>query len=367
MNDLYVGAQLVIHGRLFELLDADRYTLKYMASQPSLFWRSDPARVLQALKSELGVGAGGLGGEEVADTLRQALVDADAAGTGQVQALQSVATVGRYSRSVGRTVERKHSRASDDEWTPRQAESPRDGLAPRCRPCLSPLLAALSRLSRLSPYASLPRVRRCRLSPSLPRAGVAVSPLSLPLFLPLSSSLALRLSPPSLLQVSLSIDSPGVAVASRRTLSTLSPLSPYASLPRVLLSPLSLPLSLPLSSSRLSPHSPDFLASPLQVSLGDLERALDGVGCAVGPQAVLTLGSYVNSAFDPANQDMSRVRSECVLEAAEEGGKRAPVIGHRGGSRGKGRRVALVIREGGGGGGALRRSKGRGVVERGVR
>jgi hypothetical protein len=83
MNDLFVGANLVIHGRMFELTDADAYTLKFMASDPQLFWRSDPQRVVQAVRSELGLGSD-QANTEVAETLREELIKADPEGQGSV-------------------------------------------------------------------------------------------------------------------------------------------------------------------------------------------------------------------------------------------------------------------------------------------
>lgn len=53
MQDLYMGARLTIHARVFELVEADPFTHDFMAKNAAVFWRSDPQRVLQAVQADL--------------------------------------------------------------------------------------------------------------------------------------------------------------------------------------------------------------------------------------------------------------------------------------------------------------------------
>ena len=48
-----MGARLVIHARVFELVQADESTLRFMHDNADVFWRSDPRRVLQAVQADL--------------------------------------------------------------------------------------------------------------------------------------------------------------------------------------------------------------------------------------------------------------------------------------------------------------------------
>eukprot|EP00879_Flechtneria_rotunda_P003529 GHRR01003761.1.p1 GENE.GHRR01003761.1~~GHRR01003761.1.p1 ORF type:complete len:637 (+),score=222.63 GHRR01003761.1:163-2073(+) len=72
-QDLYVGAQLNVFNRSFELLDADEYTYTYMENNKHIFIMADADAILSSLR----VQAAGKG-----DAVRAALIEADSQGVG---------------------------------------------------------------------------------------------------------------------------------------------------------------------------------------------------------------------------------------------------------------------------------------------
>ena len=51
-SDMYVGAQLCVATRLFQLLEADEFTYAYMESKPELFSLSDYTAVMSKIKGQ---------------------------------------------------------------------------------------------------------------------------------------------------------------------------------------------------------------------------------------------------------------------------------------------------------------------------
>ena len=73
--DFYVGALINVHNRIFELVEADEYTLQYMELNKDIFQYSDITRILEALKDDIrGKDQG----------IRSAFIDIDKNGTGYI-------------------------------------------------------------------------------------------------------------------------------------------------------------------------------------------------------------------------------------------------------------------------------------------
>ena len=72
-NDVYVGALLNVHNRIFELVEADEYTLQYMEENKHIFLFSDITKILEALTDSIR-------GKD--KDIRSAFIDIDKNGTG---------------------------------------------------------------------------------------------------------------------------------------------------------------------------------------------------------------------------------------------------------------------------------------------
>lgn len=74
-NDVYVGALLNVHNRIFELVEADEYTLQYMEENKHIFLFSDITKILEALTDSIR-------GKD--KDIRSAFIDIDKNGTGYI-------------------------------------------------------------------------------------------------------------------------------------------------------------------------------------------------------------------------------------------------------------------------------------------
>lgn len=66
LQDLYVGCKLTVFKRMFELLDADEYTLSYMDNNKHIFIMADADAILESLRGQVrnrAEGGGGSGGD----------------------------------------------------------------------------------------------------------------------------------------------------------------------------------------------------------------------------------------------------------------------------------------------------------------
>ena len=72
-TDVYVGALLNVHNRIFEMVEADEYTLQYMEKNKHKFQYSDISRILEALKDSIS-------GKD--KDIRSAFIDIDKNGEG---------------------------------------------------------------------------------------------------------------------------------------------------------------------------------------------------------------------------------------------------------------------------------------------
>jgi hypothetical protein len=54
LQDLYVGGQLEVFTRSFELLDADEYTYTYMENNKHIFIMADADAILSSLRVQVG-------------------------------------------------------------------------------------------------------------------------------------------------------------------------------------------------------------------------------------------------------------------------------------------------------------------------
>lgn len=52
-RDLYVGANIPIHKRTFELLEADEFTYQYMENNRFIFKMADPALALKTVAAQV--------------------------------------------------------------------------------------------------------------------------------------------------------------------------------------------------------------------------------------------------------------------------------------------------------------------------
>lgn len=53
LQDLYVGCKLTVFKRMFELLDADEYTLSYMDNNKHIFIMADADAILASLRGQV--------------------------------------------------------------------------------------------------------------------------------------------------------------------------------------------------------------------------------------------------------------------------------------------------------------------------
>ena len=74
-NDVYVGALINIHNHIFELVEADEYTLQYMEENKHIFRYSDITKILEALTDSIR-------GKD--KDIRSAFIDIDKNGTGYI-------------------------------------------------------------------------------------------------------------------------------------------------------------------------------------------------------------------------------------------------------------------------------------------
>eukprot|EP01025_Chloroclados_australasicus_P017340 TRINITY_DN18824_c1_g1_i1.p1 TRINITY_DN18824_c1_g1~~TRINITY_DN18824_c1_g1_i1.p1 ORF type:complete len:529 (-),score=54.52 TRINITY_DN18824_c1_g1_i1:308-1894(-) len=74
-KDLYVGAHVDIHGRVFELLEADEYTYTYMENNKHMFIMADPDAIMKLLRAQV------RGNEE---QMRTCFIEIDKDGSGEL-------------------------------------------------------------------------------------------------------------------------------------------------------------------------------------------------------------------------------------------------------------------------------------------
>eukprot|EP01023_Acetabularia_acetabulum_P004549 TRINITY_DN11927_c0_g1_i5.p2 TRINITY_DN11927_c0_g1~~TRINITY_DN11927_c0_g1_i5.p2 ORF type:complete len:186 (+),score=29.29 TRINITY_DN11927_c0_g1_i5:38-559(+) len=74
-KDLYVGAHADIHGRMFELLEADEYTYTYMENNKHMFIMADPDAIMKLLRAQV------KGNEEY---MRTQFIEIDRDGSGEL-------------------------------------------------------------------------------------------------------------------------------------------------------------------------------------------------------------------------------------------------------------------------------------------
>lgn len=58
VQDLYVGCKLTVFKRMFELLDADEYTWRYMENNKHIFIMADADAILASLQGQVRTSSG---------------------------------------------------------------------------------------------------------------------------------------------------------------------------------------------------------------------------------------------------------------------------------------------------------------------